>query len=299
MPKMARDAELAGSERGKVNIRVTPAVGLPEEMKLFFTQHLSEHRKQDVFAARTGQDISVDLPAGEYTLQILARGFDTFRGLVNVDPQRPFAVDAVLRPSTKKMPSTFEERLAKYGIDASKTEIGELNILPRTTRVLNYRTDSEKRGFHMLSADSIANFKQWVGSDDARFGHDRPVFGPLPALGRLAGLRQGGIDLRELSSDEINAVTAIAREYVHGNSKAVAQYEPLLNEAIRFTTRDFALKIIPLYFYRIVTIGAGATLEIGNGSAIFSCDELRIHKTGKLKPVDSVTIEIGTYTEFG
>jgi hypothetical protein len=102
-----------------------------------------------------------------------------------------------------------------------------------------------------------------------------------------------------LSDEHVKAIVAIANEYVHGNSRSVQRYESVLNDAIKLTTRNLAAKLFPLFFYRVVTIGAGATLEVGNGSAIFTCDELRIHKTGKLKPVNSVTIEIGTYTEFG
>jgi len=164
----------------------------------------------------------------------------------------------------------------------------------QTTRALDHETDERKLGFAMLDADSIATVKQWIGSDDARFGHDRPVYGPLPDKKSLARLRDPHVDLAKLDPDEVKAVVAIAREYVEGNSKPVSQYAAILDQAIKATARSK----IPLYFYRVVTIGAGATLEVGNGSAIFSCDELRIHKTGKLRPVANVKIEIGTYTEF-
>jgi hypothetical protein len=280
-----------GPKRGTVKIRFD-AVS-PPEVKLLFTEHRSENRKQHVVTGK-GKEVSVELPSGEYTMQILVRGFETIRGLATVDPKKPFAVDAVLKPR-KKQTRTFEERLTKYGIDASKTEIGELNVPAETTRALNHETDPDKRGFKMLHADTIADVKGWLGSDDAKFGHDRPVFGPLPEAKQLSRLRDAGVDLRQLDPDEVKAVTAIAREYVEGNSKAVALYEPVLNQALK---ASLDASRIPLYYYRIVTIAAGATLEIGNGSAIFACDELRIHKTGKLKPVKSVSIEIGTYTEF-
>lgn len=283
-----------GPERGTVKIRfdVVP----PQDVKLFFTEHRSENRKQHQLAAPNEKEASVALPSGEYSMQILARGFETVRGLAIVDPKKPFVVDAVLKPR-KQQVRTFEERLAKYGIDASKADITKLEVPAGTTRALNHQTDDDKRGFRMLMADTIAKVKQWVGSDDARIGHDRPIFGPLPDKKQLARLLDPGIDLRTLDRDEVNAVTALAREYVEGNSRAVARYEPVLNAAIKTTVRG-ATSQIPLYFYRVVTIGPGATLEVGNGSAIFTCDELRIHKTGTLKPVKSVTIEIGRYTEF-
>lgn len=301
VPQSALDAAAGaptGSKRGKVKIRLKSPAGqtLPEEVKLFFTEHRGENRRQHVVTARTEKELSLDLPPGEYTMQIAARGFETVRGLVEVNPRKGFTVDAALKPRTRKV-RTFEERLAKYGIDASKTEIGELNVPANTTLALNHQNDREKRGFKMLQADTITKVKEWIGSDDARFGHDRAVYGPLPDPKHLRRLDDDNIDLRELDSDEVRAVTALAREYIEGNSKAVARYEPVLSKAIKVGLHD-AIAKFPLYFYRVVTIGPGATLEVGNGSAIFSCDELRIHKTGKLKPVKSVTIEVGTYTEF-
>jgi hypothetical protein len=302
IPQRVLDAESGvpqgpyGPANGEVKIKLAAIAGLPAETKLFFTEHRSQSRKQHQVSARTGNEISVNLPSGEYTMQIVAPGFETMRGLVEVDPKRPFVFDATPQPRARKA-STFAERLVKYEIDAKKTDLGELNVPPGTTLALNHKTDREKRGFKMLQTDTIAKLKQWIGSDDSRFGHDRPVYGPLPNREFLAKLNQDRVDFQTLNADETQAVMAIAREYVQGNSRSVTAYESVLNDAIKLTVRD-GLSKFPLYFYKIVTIGAGATLEIGNGSAIFSCDELRIHKTGKLKPVANVTIEIGTYTEF-
>jgi hypothetical protein len=262
---------------------------------LFFTEHRSDNRKQHKIVVPTGQDVSVDLPSGEYTMQIYAHGYETVHGLAEVDPKRTFSVDAVFNPRTQKV-RTFEERLAKYGINAK--ELGELNVPQGTTLALNHQNDRERQGFKMLEADKISKIKEWVGIDDARFGHDRPIYGSLPDPKHLRRLLDDGVDLKELSADDIKAVTLIAREYVQGNSKAVSQYESLLDLAISATAVN-SVTLIPMYCYTLVTIAAGATLEIGAGSAIFHCDELRIHKTGQLKPVANVTIEIGTYTEFG
>jgi hypothetical protein len=301
LPESARDATAGvstdpyGPERGAVKIRLASAGGRPEELRLFFTEHRPQNRKQHAVAARMDTEVSVELPSGEYTMQILARGFETIRGLVDVDPKHPFVVDAMLKPREKR-PRTFEERLAKYRIDASKTQIGDLTVPPGRTQALNSATDRDRRSLTVLQTDSIAQIKEWIGSQDARFGHARPVFGALPDPKHLGRWRDGA-DLRALDPDEVKAVTSIAREYVHGNSRAVALYEPRLNEAIRRTVRD-AMVNISVYFYRIVTVGAGATLEIGNGSAVFACDELRIHRTGSLQPVADVTIDIGTYREF-
>lgn len=282
---------------GVVSVRFDDSDKLPDEAKIFLTRHQYPRGKQHVLLVRTGKEVNFDLPPGEYTMQIQARGFEPHRSLIEVDPQRPATVSASLKPRDFK-PRTFEERLAKYGVNASKEQLVDLNVAPRTVRALNHAGGCcDERGFRMLYADDIATVKRWVGSDDARFGHGRPVFGALPRDEAVPQL-EGDVDHRTLSRDQVEAVTAIANEYVHGNSRAVAKHEALLNAAMKVTTRDLAAKLFPLFFYRVVTIGAGATLEVGNGSAIFTCDELRIHKTGTLKPVNSVTIEVGKYVEF-
>lgn len=293
----ARLGDKGAAGYGVVVLSIHAEGSAPDEARLFFTRHQGVRGQQQMMKARTGKEFSVELPAGEYTLQIQARGFETYRTLVEVDAQRTAKVAATLMPR-RTQPPTFEERLAKYGISAKEVEIGDLDVAPRTTHELNHAKGCcDGRGFRMLYADSISQMKRWIGSNDAKFGHDRPVFGALPPADLIPRL-DGETDHRKLSAEQLQAITAIAREYVQGNSKAVQRYESLLDRAIKLTTRDFA-KLFPLYFYRIVTIGAGATLVVGNGSAIFSCDELRIHRTGKLKPVNSVTIEIGTWKEFG
>jgi len=285
-----------GPESGTVKIRLSAASDLPDEVKLFFTEHRRHNRRQHQFVVRSGEDISVDLPSGEYTMQIQARGFETFRGLAEVDANGEVAIKATLNPRRKQV-RTFEERIAKYGIDASKSEIGDLEVPRDTTLSLNHEKDQSKRGFKMLESNSIEQMKRWVGSDDAVFGHDRPVYGPLPDRTLLANVSKDRLDPQRLEPNEVAAVMAVAHEYVQGNSSSVQQYASLLNDAIAVAVQDGISKF-PLYFYRVVTIGPGATLEVGNGSAIFTCDELRVHKTGKLQPVANVTIEIGTYVEF-
>lgn len=283
-----------GPDLGRVKIRLSAAT-LPAQVLITFTEHRAEQRKQRRIMAAGQPEVAVELPTGEYTLQVSAPGFEPVRSLVEISGKRAIDVSATLTPRSHK-PSTFAERLRRYEIDATKEQLLDLNVPANTTWSLNYQTDDAPRGFKMLQADSIAKVKRWVGSDDATFGHDRPVFGggDRPLRAKLAAPK---VDPQRLDPEDVRAVVAIGREYVEGNSRAVAHYEPLLNAALKLSAKD-GLSKIPLYFYKIVTIGAGATLVVGNGSAVFTCDELRIHKTGRLRPVANVKIEIGTYREF-
>ncbi|WP_428312607.1 hypothetical protein [Hydrocarboniphaga sp.] len=278
-----------GPRRGKLQLRLSGGAH-PESLSLYFTEHRSEARRQHVIKVRSEKDLSVDLPSGEYSMQIRARGFETYRGLAVVDASKPAVIEATLKPSQSK-PRSFEERLAVYGIDARQQRIVDLDVPRGQTRALNAERDREQPGLVVLSAESIAQLKRWTGSDDGRFGHDRPIYGTLPDAEVLEALLRDKLQVERLKPREWTAVKALAREYLHGNSTSVSKYVPLLSQLIKAVR-------VPLYFYRVVTINAGATLEVGNGSAVFSCDELRIHKTGSLKPVNSVKIEIGTWKEF-
>jgi hypothetical protein len=279
-----------GPRRGKLQLRLSGGAN-PESLRLYFTEHRSESRRQHVIKVNSEKDLSVDLPSGEYSMQIQARGYETFRGLAVVDSNKPTAIEATLKPRNSK-PRSFEQRLAVYGIDAKAQRIVDLDVPRGATRALNAEQDREQPGLAVLSAESIAQLKLWTGSDDARFGHDRPIYGSLADADLLDTLLRDKPQLERLKPREWAAVKALAREYLHGNATSVAKYAPLLSQLVKAKLR------VPLYYYRVVTINAGATLEVGNGSAVFSCDELRIHTTGQLKPVNSVKIEIGSWKEF-
>lgn len=277
-----------GPRRGRLQLRLSGGAH-PESLTLYFTEHRSEGRQQHVIKVRSEKDLHVDLPSGEYSMQIQARGYDTYRGLAVVDAHKPGVIEATLKPRSSK-PRSFEQRLAVYGIDTRQQRIVDLEVPRGQTRVLNAEHDREQPGLALLHAESIAQLKRWTGSDDARFNHDRSIYGALADTELLDQLLRERPNISRLDRRQWLAVKALAREYVNGNSASVAKYEPLLSQLVKVR--------VPLYFYRVVTINAGATLEVGNGSAVFSCDELRIHKTGSLKPVNSVKIEIGTWKEF-
>ena len=285
-----------GPERGTVNFSITASSALPAEITVFFTEHL-QIRRQHRFTVQSKKDISIELPTGEYTMQLLADGFDTVRGLVHVRRKQAFSFNAKLKSRVIHTLS-FEERLKKYDFDVSQTDISDLNVPANTTISLNYQNDDEKLGFQMLQAKTVSQLKRWLGNDNKYIGHDRAVFGRLPEKKYLAKFDDPKTDLTTLETDELEALSALAHEFVHGNSDAVLKkYEGVVNRAMA-TRLQGGFSQVPIYFYTQVTINAGATLEVGNGSSIFACDKLRIHTTGTLKPVGSVSIEIGTYEEF-
>lgn len=184
-----------------------------------------------------------------------------------------------------------------YGLEVESLKIRSLDVPRGETMALNFMAHQNKDDYRLLSAKSITDIKRWIGSDDRYFGHNAPVYGPLPDVARVAELIAKSQERAPISVSEIKLLDAIAHEYIHGNSRAVEQFSETLDTLIAVSQPRGRIHIA-IFFFNIVTIGPGATLEVGNGSAVFTCDELHIHRTGTLKPVGSVKIEVGTYREF-
>jgi len=288
-----------GPEKGRVALHVTYPTGSnpPKLLRVFLTEHLPALAKQHVFSLPGDRRMEVDVPSGEYSLQAVAPEFETMRALVNVVAGKTVGLEFSPAPRTTKA-RTFAEVLASYGINAQEVKPGPLDVKENSVKVLDCRAeDTSPAAFKMLEAKSIAELKAWTGSDDRVFGHTRPVFGRLPDAKVVAGLMQPKRDLRRLGPEEVEAVKALSKEYIAGNSQSVAKYAPLLNDMIAATKNEARIKI-PMYFFTIVTVGPGATLQLGNGSTLFACDVLRVHATGTVKAVNNVTIKVGTYQQY-
>jgi len=288
-----------GPDRGKVSVRLALPAGQkpPELLRLYFREHLPQLQKQHAFSRSLGEPLDVELPSGEYSFQAFAPEFETARGLVNVTGRKNVDLDVRLEPRKSKV-VTFDELLASYGIDPKQTKLSPLDVEANTVKVLDYRSaERDANALKMLETKSIAQLKAWTGTSDQSFGHDRPVFGRLPNPKILTALSTPDRDLKQLSPEEREAAEALAQEYIHGNSQSIAKYEKVLNSLVAANKLEATIRI-PSYFYTVVTVGAGATLQIGNGSTVFACSKLRVHRTGKVRAVGSVTVKVGTYEEF-
>jgi hypothetical protein len=265
--------------RISVSVRDREGAVLRDKALLFFSEFRAFGRKQYRFEFAADQSMEADLPVGKYAMQVFVPGHETARQLVDLRPDAATKVQVTLDPRRSKPPS-FEERLANYNLDLQKMQVNSLTLEAEKTLSLNYRTYPGKADFVALRAQTVMDLKKWIGASDHFWGHDQPIYGPLPEI-----------------ANKKEALDRIAREYIHGNSVAVAKQAGAL-DALMASVNVKQVSRVYIFFYNIVTINAGATLVIGNGSNVFTCDELRIHKTGVLKPVGTVKIEIGTYKEF-
>lgn len=289
-----------GPACGSVNLHFIPRSGsrVRGKFTVFFTEHKPIQRRQHIFHfADVSDENEVKLSSGAYTLQIHVPGFETTRRLVEVEPEQSQTIDVPLVPRKQKVRS-FAERLSHYGLYADSMKIQSLEVPQGETLALNYMTHRNKDDFRILESKTIVDIKKWLGNDDKHLNHSSPVFGPLRDISRVAERVRKSQGRGSISADEIKALDAIANEYIHGNGRSVAQYVDVFDKLIVASQAEWKVSV-SIFFFNIVTIGPGATLEVGNGSAVFTCDELHIHKTGTLKPVGSMKIEIGTYKEFG
>jgi hypothetical protein len=243
-----------------------------------------------------GDQLEAEVPAGDFTVQVYAPGYEVDRRHVHLPPGKDSEVDVRLTPRKDKFHKpTLQQRLAPYGLAEAARDLQDLRIRPGESMVLDRRY-SDDRVYRELRARSIADIKRWLGSPDNVLGHGQPKFGPSPRAELLPREDAQHLSSAELTADERTALSAVSREYIHGNSKAVSKYASVIDG---YFLRNFAEGLlIPIFLFSVVEIGAGATLEIGASSSVFFASTLRIHATGVLSVVGTVKADIGTYERF-
>jgi hypothetical protein len=274
---------------GRLTVHLRRSDGAPfrEPAVVLALEHRPAFAEQHRLETGGKETVSMELAEGHYSLQAIAADHAVARGVAQVRAGRGAEVSLTLVPQKAETPSLIE-RLKVYGIEVRPDEIQPLRVPPGEKLALDADRYRDTRVFRLLKPRSINDLKRWIGAPDGAFGHDQPRFGPVPRVD-VERLKD------EPTQEVAGALRAIAREYVHGNAKAVAQYEPALTRYL-LASRAIAISI---FFFNVVTINAGATLEIGKGSNVFVCDELRIHRDGTLLVVGEVRADIGRYVVFG
>jgi hypothetical protein len=125
------------------------------------------------------------------------------------------------------------------------------------------------------------------------FGHSDEFFpGASPRFGQVLATYPATVQ-PDTMTDQFRAAL---REYVYGNSTTVTAWRAALNN---WVSREAI--VVPVHFYGVVEVGPSATLDLGPGPAILTCDVLRVHFTGRVRARGSgpISIETGTFEEFG
>lgn len=283
--------------RGRLVLRLRDDKGHAVKVRTvaLVMEHKPAAAAQYRFDSDDKDEISAELAPGGYSIQVFAVKHDVARHFARIEPGKTTQIDVVLAARKGDFPKpTPAQRLAVYGLDAEKVSLQDLTVKRGQYFELDARKLSDDRSFTRLHAKSIKDIKAWLGAPDSAFGHDQPIFGPLPALDRLSP--EALKEPQRLDPEVRTTLAATAREFIHGNSRTVSQYEGMIND--QFVTRFPAGLLVSIFHYLTVTIDAGATLEIGGSTSVFYANRLRIHQTGTLSVVGTVKADIGTYEEF-
>lgn len=293
-PKDRREAQSGrpaggAKEGGELRVLVVDNKEQPYRGKalVLVTEHRPAFARQHRIDVDSSGSAKTLLEAGTYSVQVVAPDHLVGRGTAEVRAGDIF--ELLIRLVPGKTPSKdFAARLKVYGIEAKDLELADLTVNCGERVTLDALQHRDRRAYTVLRPSSIDDMKRWVGTPDGAFGHDKARFGPVPKLEA-----DPAAGLEAIDRESMPALRAIATEYLHGNSKAVKRYEPLLS-ALLASRADF----VSVFHFNVVTINDGAVLEIGKNSNVFACDILNIHQNGTLAIVGDVRADIGSYRVF-
>ena len=283
--------------RATLRLRLRDADGNPVRARAvaLLLEHVPVGAEQSRLETEEGDVLEGKLAAGEYTLQLFAKGFDIVNGLVEVGRDDATEIDLQLTPREDDFRKpTLKERLARYDLSPDDIDAQPL-VLRRGANLTLDRRFPDDRARRALPVRNMDDLRRWLGSPDDVFTHERPKFGDLPDPEILKDVSPERTPSSELSAPQRSALAAIAREYIHGNVAAVSGYQAVLDGYVTANLKEVG---IYAFLFSDVVIGPGATLEIGGSSSVFFATRLRIHTTGTLSVVGSVKADIGAYEEF-
>ncbi|MEI9981762.1 MAG: hypothetical protein WDN69_00140 [Aliidongia sp.] len=266
------------AESGLLVFEIEDEFGRPPAaaLHLLLSENVPRFGRQYRVKARPGTgEIGGHFPAGCYTAQILAEDYAVTREAVRIEAGTSIRIQRRLHQHCFVNP-TLEQRLALYGLLPDR--LRPLTVRAGERVALDCRSYCDQRHFVLLQPNSVRELKLWIGAPDAAFADDVPRFGSAPDAAPLS---------------------AIAREFIYGNSYAVQSFEDGLDERLRRQEQPFQdLAAVPVFVFTDVVVEDYGVLEIGNGSHVFFCDTLTMHPQGVVRARGDVRADIGTYTQF-
>ncbi len=184
------------------------------------------------------------------------------------------------------------DRLKRYGLEASE-DVGDALVVEEGEHIRLFADgrDDPGPGRIRLEPKSMDDVKRWIGVPD-ELGARRSGKCRLPA--EIPGLESSS-DLRKLDPSSRLNLQDLAHEFVHGDSRPLKSYEPLL---MKLLDRSW---IVGWYFRKDIDIYPGAVLEVGGGTKVLFARHIRIWTGGTLKVTGDATIDCvsirGNYME--
>lgn len=190
-------------------------------------------------------------------------------------------------PSSSTNDLREEKRLSRYGLKPTDALAGSLVVAAgKRTELCTAGGETPPEGLLRLEPKSLDDVKQWIGVPD-ELGAKRACSCEMPA--EVPGVSSAS-ELRELDTNSRRAIRNLAQEYVHGDSRRVAAYAPILDLMV-----DRAY-LHGWFFREDIDIYNGAVLEIGGAVRILFARHIRIWVGGELRITGDATIDCVSIT---
>ncbi|WP_308467794.1 hypothetical protein [Rathayibacter soli] len=177
---------------------------------------------------------------------------------------------------------------AKYlGLELDEAELTDLVLKRGKRQALDNETDASRNSRQIVTIANIDQMKALLGQPDDYWPGDHPRYGVM--------VSEFPDEVRTRDEENITLSTRFAlREYVHGNSRAVAGWKEHLSGIVAQSPFQF-----PVWLYRTVDVGAGCLLQIG--AAGLFCGTLRVHRTGKVRIEGGgpTFVDVLAYEQYG
>ncbi|SRR6266851_259608 len=256
----------------------------PSHAFVLITEHRPLGSEQYNIAFTEGHRVSRNLPAGEYSVVVAAPGIEPYRTDVDIPAGEVTTVIVPPLEPSQARPQSFDERIAKLGLDTSVISVRPLEVDKNCTYVLDPDSSARREDVHPIPLENIDQVKTLLGVPDKYWPTERPRFGNMFP--------------REPSDEDVRSLTfntrGALREYVYGNSKSVNEvWKSVLNQYI-----SAEAVVFPWFIFSVVTVGPNAVLQVGAQG--LSCDILRVHTSGtvKVEGAGPTKVETGTYESF-
>lgn len=188
----------------------------------------------------------------------------------------------------KETDSDGEEGRARiYGLQPADLLDHSLVVGPgKYVRLSGEGGESDHQAFVRLVPKNLDDVKRWIGVPD-ELGTKRVCGCGLPS--GFQGVASAA-EFRELGATMRRTIHELAYEYVHGDSRRVAAYKPVLDHIL-----DRAV-ITGVFLRQDIDIHKGAVLEVGSNIKILFARHIRIWKGGLLKIIGGTKIDCVTIT---
>lgn len=183
------------------------------------------------------------------------------------------------------------KRLAPYGLEPDQV-LNHSLIIPAGAR-MRLDAPNAKAGHPAVfrrEPKSIDDVKRWIGVHD-ELGAKRACGCSLPSALPAA---KSASDLRRADPAVLQSLYGVADEYVNGDSRRVAAYQPILNQLVDRSWINFFM------IRHDIDILNGSVLTVGSNIKVLWAANIRIWKGGLLKFVGNAKVDclsiVGNYS---